>query len=159
MREPPVATCRPYPGIAQLLRRPRQGDALQILPPKARREPHRVLEVRTGRGAHHPKTVFPRLCRHLHLSQDLSRDISHAKPRHLQSRTGRTSGNRRKTLAPNGKTRFAPAPFSRSRRMSKRNRVLTVICSMKRAKARRHTGPARPDAYVETSRGLAKRKS
>ena len=93
------------------------------------------------------------------LSQDLSRDISHAKPRHLQSRTGRTSGNRRKTLAPNGKTRFAPAPSADPAGCPKGNKVLAVICSMKRAKARRHTGPARPHAYVETSRGLAKRKS
>src|SRR3979411_2542171 len=46
-----------------------RGDALQILPPKARGEPHRVLEVRTGRGAHHPKTVFPRLCRPFDLRQ------------------------------------------------------------------------------------------
>ena len=81
MREPPVATCRPYPGIAHESRRPRQDDALQILPPKARRKPHRVLEVRTGRGAHHPKTVFPRLCRHFQLSQDPSRkDLSRKAP-------------------------------------------------------------------------------
>jgi hypothetical protein len=41
--------------------------------------------------------------------------------------------------------------------MSKRKKVLTTMFSMKRAKARRHTGPARPDAYVERPGGFAKR--
>jgi hypothetical protein len=47
-------------------------------------------------------------------------------------------------------------PSDRSHWMSKRKEVLIAVCSMKRAKARRHTGPARPDAYVETSSGFAK---
>src|SRR5262245_57881245 len=41
--------------------------------------------------------------------------------------------------------------------MSRRNKVLTTTFSMKRAKARRHTGPARPGPYVEAGTGFAKR--
>ena len=48
------------------------------------------------------------------------------------------------------------SPSDRSRRMSRRKKVLTAIVSVKRAKARRHTGPARPDAYVGVSAGFAK---
>ena len=40
--------------------------------------------------------------------------------------------------------------------MSKRKKVLTTMFSMKRAKARRHTGPARPVPYVERPAGFAK---
>jgi hypothetical protein len=41
--------------------------------------------------------------------------------------------------------------------MSKRNKVLITSFSMKRAKARRHTGPARPHAYLEPRTPFAKR--
>jgi hypothetical protein len=41
--------------------------------------------------------------------------------------------------------------------MSKRKKVLTTMFSMKRAKARRHTGPARPVLYVKRAAGFAKR--
>src|SRR5882724_10595998 len=43
--------------------------------------------------------------------------------------------------------------------MPKRKKVLTTVFSEKRAKARRHTGPARPVAYVKAGTGFAKRKS
>src|SRR5262245_40637756 len=41
--------------------------------------------------------------------------------------------------------------------MPRRNKVLTTTFSMKRAKARRHTGPARPGHYVGAGTGFAKR--
>src|ERR1700730_17809922 len=41
--------------------------------------------------------------------------------------------------------------------MPKRKKVLTTVFSEKRAKARRHTGPARPAPYVEAGTGFAKR--
>src|SRR5262249_7759937 len=53
-REPPVATRHPV-----ALYKRRQDSAAEILPPRRRRKPHRVLEVRTARGALGPKTVFP----------------------------------------------------------------------------------------------------
>src|SRR5260370_10091649 len=55
IRKPPVAPRRP--DLA--LNKRRQDSAAEILPPRRGRTPHRVLEVRTGRGALGPKTVFP----------------------------------------------------------------------------------------------------
>jgi len=73
---------------------------------------HPELEVQTGRGALGPKTVSP-VC---------AGDWHQAAKRHLQSRTGRTSGNCRKWQTRQGKVRDRLGLLSeKSRRMPKRN--------------------------------------
>src|SRR5262249_15945892 len=46
--------------------------------------------------------------------------------------------------------------LDKSRRKSKRNKVRTAMFSLKRAKARRHTGPARPDLLCSGFQGFCK---
>src|SRR6185295_8897223 len=76
------------PGTAE---DPGQDDAPQVLPPDARQGPRRVPRSEPVAGLIAPKTAFP-ICAGLSI-----------KPvtRRLQSRTGSTSGNRRKPFTPN----------------------------------------------------------
>src|SRR5262249_30014627 len=71
--EPPVATCRPSLALPYTrFGACRAGRRSEIPAHQAQRWPHRVLSrFEPVAGLSAPKRVFPRLCRHLALSQDL----------------------------------------------------------------------------------------